>query len=428
MSIIRAPSDSRPPSGGLGPDRGAIETAVARLEGAVQQRPLPRVAQRLLVDALHERASLGEGVTEKAISDAWHAIRGSLRLDPQARPRTPLAFQTFGFLAAKYLGTGGPLTAERIRAIDRQNAEPMRLAAAPRAPWKMGEQKHLIDLARDALGPSRALDFTILWESWVGTPVGDPSAPDRSTCVQQRTFTRVPWKDKLATDDVMRVLRGEVLIMENPRTGQLDFIAREHNTIDVLLAAWALGRAMPERILHFDRHSDYTLPHADEKTFGARHLAGVPQASVWWSLLDVIKRADGEAPLADPASDVVFVTHLAPNQDGQKLTGARMSPLPARDTRWPRAAEKFQTAKADFVSYDLDLSMPSDQMNGTKEMLRDPRFREAMSAATTRLFVISPQFSGGGDEVKRPHATHSPATYTRVLNVVRRANAGRSSS
>ena len=72
--------------------------------------------------------------------------------------------------------------------------------------------------------------------------------------------------------------------------------------------------------------------------------------------------------------------------------------------------------------------MPSDQMNGTKAMLRDPRFREAMAGASTRLFVVSPQFSGGGDEVKTPHATHSPATYTRVLNVIRRASADRSSS
>ena len=307
MTIIRGPSDSHRASGNntaAAPNRADIQTAVAGLERAVPQRPLPQIVQRLLVDALYERASAGGPIGDKAIGDAWQAIRQSFNLDPCRKPRTPLALQTFGFVAAKYLGTGGPLTAERIRAIDRQNAEPMRLATEPRAPWNIGESKHIIDIARDALGPSRALDFLVLWEHWLGSPVGDRAAPDRSTRVQQRTFTRIPWKEKLDTADMMRVLRGEVLIMENPRTRQLDFVAREHNTIDVLLAAWALGRPMPDKILHFDRHSDYIAPHPDDATFGPRHHAGVAQASVWWSLLDVIKRADGETPLAKPGSDV----------------------------------------------------------------------------------------------------------------------------
>ncbi|HSI05919.1 MAG TPA: hypothetical protein VLC93_15640, partial [Myxococcota bacterium] len=131
-----------------------------------------------------------------------------------------------------------------------------------------------------------------------------------------------------------------------------------------------------------------------------------------------------------PNRDVAFVTHLSPEERERKLTGARNSPLKPRDTRWTRVAEHIGSAPADFVSYDLDLVMPSDQMRVGQEMLRDPRFQEAMLAATTRLFVVSPQFSGGGDEVDAQHATHSPATYTRVLNVIRRAgvSADRSSS
>jgi hypothetical protein len=419
MAITSAPSDFRALSGA----RVDIHASVERLERgriAEQQRPLPGIAQRLLVDALHERAVQG-GLTDRAISDAWQTIRHSLRLDPRRKQSTPLGLQSFGFLAARYLGTGGPVTAERLRAIDRQNHEPMRLASAPHLSWGVGESKHIIDIARDALGASRALDFLTLWESWTGCSVGDAANPDTSTRTQQRTFTRIAWSDKLDTSDMMRVLRGEVLVMESPRTKQLDFVAREHNTLDVLLAAWSLGRSMPDKILHFDRHSDYVNPDVDEPTLGPRHLAGLPQAAVWWSLLDVIKRSDGETPLADPYQDVAFVTHLSPKEQTRKLTGARTSPLNPRDTKWANVAQRIQSAPADFVSYDLDLIMPSDQMRASQKMLRDPRFQEAMLGATTRLFVVSPQFSGGGDEVGGGHATHSPATYTRVLNVVRRA-------
>ncbi len=428
--MSRVPFDSRTPRSGAAPAaRGHIQTTVQGLEQGRQtarQRPLPDVARSLLVDALHERATQGDLIDARAVSDAWLAARASFGVDtePRGDKKVELGSQPWRFLGARVLGLGGPIAKAQLCAIQRQRAQPLQLPAASRLTWNVGESKHVVDIAREAFGASRALDFITLWRSWGGYPVGGPGDQSTTRCAQQRTFTRLPWKDKLDTDDMKRVLHGEVLIMENPHSKQLDFVAREHNTLDVLLAAWALGRPMPTKVLHFDRHSDY-ITEADAGTTGRRYLAGAPQAAAWWSLLDVIQRADGD-PLANPTRDVAFVTYLSPRQDEREdrvLNFGRSSPIPPRERQWQRVAEGLRNAPADFVSYDLDLSMPSHQMNGTKSMLRDPDFQRAMQGATTRLFVVSPEFSGGGDLIKNAHAVHSPATYARVLNVIRRAAA-----
>ena len=81
--------------------------------------------------------------------------------------------------------------------------------------------------------------------------------------------------------------------------------------------------------------------------------------------------------------------------------------------------EQPGAAQADWVSLDLDFFQPWPQLRVSHGLLRDVRFHGLVTAARVRVFVLSPQFTNGGDRIDpwviqgRLHST------LRVLNLLR---------
>jgi hypothetical protein len=74
----------------------------------------------------------------------------------------------------------------------------------------------------------------------------------------------------------------------------------------------------------------------------------------------------------------------------------------------------------DWVSLDLDYFQPAAQLRLSRGLLRDARFHRMSAAAKVRVFVLSPQFSNGGDLVEPWETQGSPHSSLRLLNLARR--------
>ena len=86
---------------------------------------------------------------------------------------------------------------------------------------------------------------------------------------------------------------------------------------------------------------------------------------------------------------------------------------------WAQAIASPKAAACDWVSLDLDNFQPLEQLHLTKGLLRDPRFHRRMREAKVRVFVLSPQFTAGGDVLEHWTVQGRKHASLRMVNLVR---------
>jgi hypothetical protein len=224
----------------------------------------------------------------------------------------------------------------------------------------------------------------------------------------QNTFAERAWTTTLSVKDVEQVMRGTVLVLRSPDGAHTDMVMRDHNMLDAIAYHYYATGDLPRALVHADRHSDFSF--MDVGT-GQEYCS-------WVSGLDNIRRPNHRALLdlkrVIPVCERVYVR-------GKKdLPLDRPPEWTAEATRWQSAVAKVATARPapDWVSLDLDLFQPSPQFKAMEPMLRDPRFAALMKRARVRVFVLSPSFTGGGDQVTN-EINGSLTASRRLINALR---------
>lgn len=278
----------------------------------------------------------------------------------------------------------------------------------------VGAVSDIRDVAREVLAEGEAERYARALTRWGGPE--DERDGGRPYAAEQFLFEEAGPRARLTAGDVDAVLRGRVRVLRAPG-GQTDYVLRDHHTLDVVLYHHRTTGALPRGLFHADRHSDW----CNDAFLGARVP---PQAATWWALLEGLKRADGQRPVLRER-DVVFTTAQAARRDGMagRDIGASVR-IPGSvdpDTlAWERALEVPHALDADWVSLDLDYFQPAPQLRLTRGLVRDARFAELMARARVRLFVLSPQFTRGGDKIDPWVVQGSLASSLRLLNLLRR--------
>jgi hypothetical protein len=278
-----------------------------------------------------------------------------------------------------------------------------------------GSRSDIRDVACEVFGAWEAARFDRGVQRWSGPEDVVGEAGDRPYQRQQHTFEEQPWRPALTMADVEQALRGTVLVLRG-RCGQVDYVLRDHHMLDVALYHYWTTGALPRALFHADRHSDWCQDSYLE--------ARVPQqAATWWKLFEGLKRP-GSAGSVLGAQDVFFVTGAAsraPGMSGRDV-GASLrvpEPLGARPLHWPHVLEQPGATLADWVSLDLDFFQPSPQLRVSRGLLRDPRFHRLVTEARVRVFVLSPQFTNGGDRIDPWVIQGSLHSTLRLLNLLR---------
>jgi hypothetical protein len=248
---------------------------------------------------------------------------------------------------------------------------------------------------------------------WTGPEDVDGSGGTPWARPQDR-LRELPWTERI--DDVLmdELLTGTGLVMR--RDGRVDYLMRDHHLLDVLLyERWATGRR-PTALLHADRHSDWCRDGVLS--------SGVPdQAATWWTLCEGLRAPDGK-PWLRP-EDVVFTTAKA---EGISAAGTRDVGADQRTPwfvdrsllGWEPALRLAREGGCDWLSLDLDLFQPSRQLAAAKGLLRSADFAALMTTAQVRLFVLSPQFTAGGDRLTSWTVGTRRSAGLRLLNLLRR--------
>jgi hypothetical protein len=230
----------------------------------------------------------------------------------------------------------------------------------------------------------------------------------------QDSFEELPWRDRLSRAALEPVLEGRAVVMRS--AARTDYLLRDHHMLDVALYHYLTTGELPRRLLHADRHSDWC-----SDSFLAQRTP--LQAATWWKLLEGLKRAeDGSAVVEE--RDVHFIWARAVRtgrMSGRDLGDAVPMPswLSPEDCAWERVLEREEARAADWVSLDLDYFQPRAQLAAGGGLLRDPRFGHTFRQAKVRVFVLSPQFTNGGDKVEPWTVQGSLASSVRLLNLLR---------
>ena len=95
------------------------------------------------------------------------------------------------------------------------------------------------------------------------------------------------------------------------------------------------------------------------------------------------------------------------------------SALDAGRLGWRDVLEQPEAPLADWVSLDLDFFQPAPQLRVSRGLLRDARFHDMMRRARVRVFVLSPQFTNGGDRIDPWRIQGGLASSLRLLNLLR---------
>jgi len=295
---------------------------------------------------------------------------------------------------------------EWVRPIDGAYAFALR-AISPQLP-AVGKCSDIGDIAREVLEPEAAQRFAKKVDRWSGPE--DLIGADRPYAGTQLTFEEVGPRVKRSMRDIEATLRGVVQVSRSA-VGQTDYLLRDHHMIDVALYHYATTGTLPRALLHADRHSDWCKDSYLEQRTPA-------QAATWWKLFEGLKRPGTKEPvLRDDA--VHFVTGRAAPRKGRDIPGAVFVPslMESRDFGWEAALRRDGAAAADWVSLDLDYFQPSLQLRLAAGLVRDERFRQALRAASVRVFVLSPQFTSGGDKVEPWVVQGGLASSLRLLNL-----------
>ena len=276
-----------------------------------------------------------------------------------------------------------------------------------------GVRSDIREVARVALDDGEVERFDQRIARWGGP---EDVAPDGSHPYEspQTVFVERSGATRLTMDDVRGVLSGDVLVMRGE--GPIDLVMRDHHMLDAVLYLWATAGELPRRLFHADRHSDWCR----DSFLEARRP---DQAATWWKLVEGLKRpGSGEPVLRE--EDVCFTTARAkaPSTEGARdLDKPQPWPwfLSEQDLDWRAALERDSATQCDWVSIDLDDFQPHAQLQMTKGLVRDPRFRRMMADARVRVFVLSPQFTRGGDKIASWTVQGRMHSTLRLMNLFR---------
>jgi hypothetical protein len=279
----------------------------------------------------------------------------------------------------------------------------------------VGSQSDIRDVAREVLGDWEAARFDRGVQRWSGPEdvVGEDGG--RPYKAQQHTFQEQSWRPTLTMADVDAVLRGVVLVLRGP-SGPVDYVLRDHHMLDVALYHYWTTGALPRALFHADRHSDWCQDGYLE--------ARIPQqAATWWKLFEGLKRP-GSADSVLREQDVFFTTGAAaraPGMSGRDVGASVLVPQPlsAEQLHWRHVLGQPGATLADWVSLDLDFFQPSPQLRVSRGLLRDPRFHRLVTEARVRVFVLSPQFTNGGDRIDPWVIQGHLHSTLRLLNLLR---------
>jgi len=294
------------------------------------------------------------------------------------------------------------------RPIDGDYAFALRALSPERPP--VGTRSEIQEVAREVLGAADAERLEQNVERWSGPE--DLIGAERPYAGRQLYFEEAAPRPRLTLRDVQAALTGVVQVYR-PEAGPTDYLLRDHHMIDVALYHYRTTGLLPRALLHADRHSDWCKDSYLEQRRPA-------QAATWWKLFEGLKRPDsGESVLRE--SDVHFITGRAPPKKGRDIPGSVFVPssMETRDFSWQQALERPAALTADWVSLDLDFFQPSSQLRLASGLVRDPRFHRAVQQAAVRVFVLSPQFTAGGDKVDPWVVQGGVHSSLRLLNLLR---------
>jgi len=300
------------------------------------------------------------------------------------------------------------------RPTDKRYAFPMRELPDARPP-PLGTVTDIRDVALRVLGAETAERFASRIARWSG-PEDRNEQGEQPYAAQQLFFEEALWSEHLTRAQLEPVLEGRVQVYR--RGNQVDVVMRDHHTLDLALYHHATGGAFPQALFHADRHSDWC-----SDSFLQARLPD--QAATWWALLEGLKRPDGAPFLKE--QNIHFATAQAPRDEKTqgRDVGASvrvpgwMDPDPALLT-WDQALARPGALDADWVSVDLDYMQPCQQFRLGRPLLRDSRFQTLMRNARVRLFVLSPQFTRGGDRFDHWTVHGSLSSSLRLMNLLRR--------
>jgi hypothetical protein len=313
------------------------------------------------------------------------------------------------------------------RPTDAAYAFQLRAVAAPGRPDgftpalpSLGEPRDIRDVAREVLEDGEAERFERQVRRWSGPEDVVGEAGERPYAGQQLTFAESGQQGTLRMEHLDAVLRGTVLVLRG-RTGQLDYVLRDHHMLDVVLYHYRTTGELPRALFHADRHSDWCKDSFLE--------ARTPQqAATWWKLLEGLKRPHtGDSLLGE--QDIFFPTGAAPRTARMSGRDAGVScrvpsTLDPERLAWPHVLEQPGATQADWVSLDLDFFQPAPQLRVSRGLLREPRFHALVSQARVRVFVLSPQFTNGGDRIDPWEIQGGLASSLRLLNLLRQLPEG----
>ena len=123
--------------------------------------------------------------------------------------------------------------------------------------------------------------------------------------------------------------------------------------------------------------------------------------------------------------DVFFTTAKAEHASwmtGRNVGASLLVPwfVDTAELHWQQVLERPGATGTDWLSLDLDYFQPSPQLKLSKGLLRDSRFHGMMRQARVRVFVLSPQFTNGGERIEPWEIQGSLHSSLRLLNVLRR--------
>ena len=298
--------------------------------------------------------------------------------------------------------------ADWVRPIDGDYAFALR-PLVPDRPLH-GKRSDIRDIAREVFTLEHAARFEKKVERWAGPEDLIGAARPYAGC--QLFFEEAPPRARLTMRDLVAALTGCVQVYRSAG-GQTDYLLRDHHMIDVALYHYRSTGQLPRALLHADRHSDWCKDGYLEQRVPA-------QAATWWKLFEGLKRPDtGLSVLRE--DDVHFITGRAQARQGRDIPGAVFVPssMENRDFSWEQTLKRPEAIAADWVSLDLDFFQPSPQLKLAAGLVRDPRFQHAVKQAAVRVFVLSPQFTNGGDKVDPWVVQGGLSSSLRLLNLLR---------
>jgi hypothetical protein len=279
-----------------------------------------------------------------------------------------------------------------------------------------GVQSDIREVARQVLEAGEADRFERQIHRWSGPEDVVGEAGEKPYEGQQHTFEERAWSDVLTMKELDAALQGIVLVLRNG-SGLTDYVLRDHHMLDVALYHYWTTGELPRALFHADRHSDW----CKDSYLEARRPQ---QAATWWKLIEGLKRP-GDAACVLREQDVFFTTaaaHRSERMSGRDVGVSVRVPgfLDPEQLHWRQVLEQPEATQADWVSLDLDFFQPAPQLRVSHGLLRDPRFHGLLQGARVRVFVLSPQFTNGGDRIDPWEIQGNLHSTLRLLNLLRR--------